>query len=150
MRDNRSKKKVLILGAGTAGLAAALELERASVREPELEVTLVDQRNYHLFLPLLYQVVTGGLDPGHICFPVRALLRKGGTSGPVRFRESRVQGIDIEHKRVLTDHEELEWDYLVVALGSTTNFFGMADVEKSVLPLKSLRDGIKHPQLHTG
>lgn len=135
-------KRVLILGAGAAGLSAALELERASASEPGLEVTLVDQHNYHLFLPLLYQVVTGGVEPGHICFPLRSLLRKGGTAGPVRFRQNFIQSLDVDRKRVTTDDGELEWDYLVLALGSTTDFFGLADIEKNALPLKSLRDGI--------
>ena len=142
MNESGSKKRVLILGAGSAGLTAALELERASAEKPELEVTLVDQHNYHLFLPLLYQVVTGGVEPGHISFPLRSLLRQGGTIGPVTFRQSQVQSIDLDGKRVTTDDGELKWEYLVVALGSTTNFFGLAGIEKNVLPLKSLRNGI--------
>lgn len=135
------KKRVLILGAGSAGLSAALELERASAA-PELEVTLIDQQNYHLFQPLLYQVVTGGAEPGHICFPLRSLLRQGGTGVPVRFRQSLVQAVDIERRVVTTDYGELEWDYLVVALGGTTNFFDMEGVERNAMTLKSLRDGI--------
>jgi NADH dehydrogenase len=142
MSSNEGKKRVLILGAGSAGLSAALELERASASLPELEVTLVDHQNYHLFLPLLYQVVTGGVEPGHICFPVRSLLRKGGTAGPILFTESSIQSIELEKKKVITRDGELGWDYLVVALGSTTNFFGLDDVEKNALPLKSLSDGI--------
>jgi len=139
---SKYKKKVLILGAGSAGVGAARELKKASAGAPELEVTLVDQQNYHFVLPLIYQVVTGSVAPGHISFPVRILLRQGGTAGRVKFRQSRVQGIDVERKIVTTDDGELEWDYLVVALGSTTNFFGMDEVEKNALTFRSLRDGI--------
>jgi len=136
------KKRVLILGAGAAGLGVALELKKASAGAPELEVTLVDQRNYHHPLPFIWQVVSGSVEPGHISFPLHALLRRRGAEGPVKFRQGRVQGIDVEKKVVSTDTGKLKWDYLVIALGSTTNFFGMADVEENSLNLKSLRDAV--------
>ena len=136
------KKRVLILGAGAAGIGAALELKKASAGAPGLEVTLVDQRNYHHPLPFIWQVVSGSVEPGHISFPLHALLRRRGAEGPVKFRQSQVQGIDVEKKVVSTDAGKLEWDYLVVALGSTTNFFGMADAEENSLILKSLRDAV--------
>ena len=136
------KKKVLILGAGAAGLGVALELKKASAGAPELEVTLVDQRNYHHPLPFIWHVVSGSVEPSHISFPLHALLRRRGAEGEVKFKQSRVQGIDVEKKIVSTDDGELEWDYLVVALGSTTNFFGMADVEENSLIFKSLRDAV--------
>jgi NADH dehydrogenase len=136
------KKRVIILGAGAAGISAALELEKASAGVPGLEVTLVDQWDYHLLLPFVWQVVSGSVEPGHISFPLHALLRRRGIKGPVKFKQSRVQGIDAEKKVVSTDDGELEWDYLVIALGSTTNFFGMADVEKNSLILKSLNDAV--------
>ncbi len=139
---SEGKKRVLILGAGSAGLSAALELQRNRSTEPRLEITLVDQHNYHLFTPLLYQVVTGGVEPGHISFPLRSLLHHGGVVGPVMFRQSQIQGIDLDKKKVITDNGELGWDYLVVALGSTTNFFDLSDGENHALSLKSLRDGI--------
>jgi NADH dehydrogenase len=136
------KKRVVILGAGAAGLGVALELKKASPGTLGLEVTLVDQRNYHHPLPFIWQVVSGSVEPGHISFPLHALLRRRGAEGPVKFRQSRVQGIDVEKKVVSTDAGKLKWDYLVVALGSTTNFFGMAGVEKNSLILKSLRDAV--------
>jgi NADH dehydrogenase len=136
------KKRVLILGAGAAGISTALELKKASAGVPGLEVTLVDQRDYHHPLPFVWHVVSGSVEPGHISFPLPALLRARGVTGPVKFKQSRVQGIDMGRKVVSTDDGELEWDYLVVALGSTTNFFGMADVEKSSLILKSVRDAV--------
>ena len=136
------KKRVLILGAGAAGIGAALELKKASAGAPGLEVTLVDQRDYHHPLPFIWHVVSGSVEPSHISFPLHALLRRRSAAGPVKFRQSRVQGIDVERKVVSTDDGELEWDYLVVALGSTTNFFGMADVEENSLSFKSLRDAV--------
>ena len=136
------KKRVIILGAGAAGISAALELKKASAGVPGLEVTLVDQRNYHHPLPFIWQVVSGSVEPGHISFPLHALLRRRGAEGPVKFRQSRVQGIDVEKKVVSTDAGELKWDYLVVALGSATNFFGMADVEENSLSFKSLREAV--------
>jgi NADH dehydrogenase len=136
------KKRVLILGAGAAGIGAALELKKASAGVPGLEVTLVDQWDYHLLLPFVWQVVSGSVEPSHISFPLHALLGRKGAAEPIKFKQSRVQGIDVEKQVVSTDSGELGWDYLVIALGSTTNFFGMAEVEKSSLILKSLRDAV--------
>jgi NADH dehydrogenase len=135
-------KRVLILGAGSAGITVALELKKAFARTPGLEVTLVDQQNYHFVIPMIYQVVAGSVEPGFISFPLRILLRQKGTSGRFEFIQSRVHSIDPERKKVITDKGELEWDYLVIALGSTANFFGMDEVEKNALRFRSLRDAI--------
>jgi NADH dehydrogenase len=136
------KKKVLILGAGAAGISAALELKKASARTPGLDVTLVDQRNYHHPLPFIWHVVSGSVEPGDISFPLHTLLRRRGAEGVVKFKQGWVQAIDVEKKVVSTDAGKLKWDYLVVALGSTTNFFGMSDVEKNSLSFKSLKDAV--------
>jgi NADH dehydrogenase len=137
-----AKKKVLILGAGAAGISAALELKKASARTPGLEVTLVDQRDYHHPLPFIWHVVSGSIEPGYISFPLRSLLEGSGTEGSVQFRQSEVKDIDVEKKVVSTDAGKLKWDYLVVALGSTTNFFGMVDVEENSLSFRSLKDAV--------
>jgi len=136
------KKRVLILGAGAAGLGVALALKKASAGAPRLEITLVDQRNYHHPLPFIWHVVSGSVKPAHISFPLHALLRRRGAEGSLEFRQSRVQVIDVEKKVVSTDAGKLKWDYLVVALGSTTNFFGMSDVEEDSLSFKSLADAV--------
>jgi NADH dehydrogenase len=133
------KKRVLILGAGAAGISVALELKKASAGALEMDVTLVDQRDYHHPLPFIWHVVSGSVEPGHISFPLHDLL---GGRDAVKFKQSRVQGIDVARKVVSTADGELEWDYLVVALGGTTNFFGMADAEESSLILKSLSDAV--------
>src|SRR5512136_790574 len=135
-------KRVLILGAGSAGIAAALELKKASARNPEIQVTLVDQQNYHFVVPMIYQVVAGSVDPSFISFPIRMLLRQKPAAGQSRYIQSRVQSIDTEKKKVTTDKGELEWDYLVIALGSTANFFGLNEVEKIAIRFRSLREAI--------
>lgn len=142
MAMDKNKNRVVILGAGAAGIHTAMELKKASSHIPGLEVTLVDQRDYHHPLPFVWQVVSGSVAPGHISFPLRALLGRKDASGMVKFKQCRVQRVDIDKRKVSTDDRELEWDYLVVALGSTTNFFGMADVEEGSLVLKSLSDAV--------
>ncbi len=139
---SEQKKRVVILGAGSAGIGVALGLKRASAGAPKMEVTLVDQQNYHFVIPMIYQVVAGSVEPSFISFPLRILLRQKATAGRLKFIQSRVQGIDTEKKKVITDKGALEWDYLVIALGSTANFFGMNDVEKNAIRFRSLRDAI--------
>lgn len=136
------EKRVVILGAGSAGLSAALELKKGSAKVPEMQVTLVDRRDYHFVLPLVYQVVTGSVSPSHISFPLRILLRQRRAAGQFSFVQSQVRSIDVDRRTVETDAGELRWDYLVVALGSTTSYFGMEEVERNALRFKSLRDGI--------
>jgi NADH dehydrogenase len=143
MTMGEDNKKVLILGAGAAGISTAVELKKASARLPGLDVTLVDQRDYHQALPFIWHVVSGSVEPYHICFPLDVLLKRRRAAQSVHFRQNRVQGIDVEKKVVSTDDGDLEWNYLVVALGSTTNFFGMADVEENSLKFKSLEDAIR-------
>ena len=136
------KKRVIILGAGAAGISAALELNKAFIDVPGPEVTLVDQRSYHHPLPFIWQVVSGSVGPGHISFPLHDLLRRGSAMGPVKFRQGQIQSINVKKKMVSTDAGKLQWDYLVVALGSTTNFFGMTDAEENSLSFKSLKDAV--------
>jgi NADH dehydrogenase len=136
------KKRIVILGAGFGGLFAAVEFERLARLLPGVEVTLVDSNNYHLFVPLLYHVATGGIEPGNICFPVRSILKNGGAAPPVVFRECQVQSLDLEKKRVITDRAELDYDYLIFALGSTTNYYGIPGLEQNIVPLKTIADGV--------
>ncbi len=130
----------MILGAGFAGLFAAKEFEKLCRRMPDTEVTLIDRNNYHMFVPLLYHVATGGIDAGNICFAVRATLRNGGTVPPVMFRECEVQSIDLQKKTVVAGQTEFPYDYLVVGLGSTNNYYGVPGVEENATPLKTIED----------
>lgn len=130
------------MGAGAAGIGAAQRLSRAHGNLPGLHVTLVDRLEYHCPLPFTWQVVSGSVEPASLAFPLHAVLRDGRVSGSIEFRRAAVHGIDVGRKVVDTDVGELRWDYLVVALGSTTNFFGMTDVEDNSLTLRSLSDAI--------
>ena len=138
-----TKKRVVILGAGSAGVSVALGLRKAATRIPGMEVTLVDRKNYHPVLPLAYQVVTGSVAPNQISFPMHKLLKEKRKDAKVKFRQGKVQTVDVQNKVVVTDTGQIEWDYLVLALGSKTNFFGMSDMEAIALPFRSVKDGIE-------
>lgn len=130
--------RVVIIGAGFAGLAAATELGQAGTHGEKVVPILVDRNNFHLFTPLLYQVATGGVEPGHITYPVRYIARENG----FLFRESEVQAIDLERKILRLDDGFLTYDYLIVAVGSVPNFFGMQDVARHALTLKWTGDAV--------
>ena len=125
---------VVIVGAGFGGLRAARALRRAPVR-----VTIVDRHNYHLFQPLLYQVATAGLSPEDIAHPVRAILRRQRNAG---FRLAEVEAVDFEAKRLETTTGPVPYDFLVLAVGGATNFFGLRSLEASALPLKDVEDAV--------
>ena len=123
-------ERILILGGGFAGNAAAHAL-----RGQGLEVTLIDQCNYHLFQPLLYQVAAGDLQAEAIATPQRRLLRGGG----LHFRLGRVVRLDLpQHSIVLDDGDILPYDYLFIAIGTVTNFFGNAAIASHALQIKGV------------
>ena len=125
---------VAIVGAGFGGLRAAQALRKAPVR-----ITLVDRRNYHLFQPLLYQVATAGLAPEDIAHPVRAIFRGQRN---FEFRLAEVTGLDLARRTLQTTTGELGFDFLILAPGGTSNFFGLASVEENGLPLKDIEDAV--------
>ncbi len=125
------RPRVVVLGAGFAGLAAAKRL----ANEP-VDVLIVDRRNYHTFSPLLYQVATAGLNPADVAYPVRSIFRKAPN---VSFRQGSVSSVEsAEHLVCLDDGTALAYDYLVVALGATTNFFGVPGAAEFAFPLYRL------------
>src|ERR1035437_3672355 len=125
--------RIVIVGGGFGGLSAASALRRTPV-----QVTLIDRRNFHLFQPLLYQVVTGGLSPANIAAPLRGLL-KHQRSTEVRLGD--VVDIDVtNHHVILTGDEEIGYDTLIVATGSTPHYFGHDEWQKAASPLKSIVD----------
>ncbi len=128
-----NRPRVVILGAGFGGLTAAKALSK------DADVTVVDRHNFQTFLPLLYQVATAGLAADHVAHPVRGALRKSG----VKFRMGSPISIDHKNKSVKLDSSEvLEFDHLVVALGSATADFGVAGVNEHALGMKSVHEAI--------
>lgn len=125
-----SKKRVVIVGMGFGGLRAAKALAGSDV-----ELTMIDRNNYHLFQPLLYQVATAGLEQEAIAYPLRGLTRRWQGAS---FLLSEISGVDLTGKSVLTDSGPVPYDYLVVAAGSRTNFFGMESVAAHAFDLKRL------------
>jgi NADH dehydrogenase len=123
---------VVIIGAGVAGLTAARALARAPVH-----VTLIDQRNHHLFQPLLYQVATAGLAPTQIATPIRAILRKQRNVDVIL---AEVDRVDAKTKRVLIGDRSIGFDYLIVATGARHSYFGRQEWERFAPGLKTFDD----------
>jgi NADH:ubiquinone reductase (H+-translocating) len=128
-----TRPRVVIVGAGFGGLSAARALRRA-----DADVLVIDQHNYHLFQPLLYQVASGLLDPSEIAHPVRSVLR-GHTNTDVRM--DVVRGIDIDHRVVRCD-VDIRYDHLIVAAGAVTNHLGNRHLAEHTLGLKGLNDAL--------
>ncbi|MGK0413468.1 MAG: NADH dehydrogenase [Polaribacter sp.] len=122
--------RVVIIGGGFAGLAVAKGLE-----EQELQVVMVDKHNYHTFQPLLYQVATGGLEPDSIAFPLR---KRFNDVENFYFRLTEVVKIHADKKLIETSIGNLEYDELIIATGSTTNFFGNTNIKKYSMEMKSI------------
>jgi len=126
---------VVIVGAGFGGLRAARALRRAPV-----QVVLLDRNNYHLFQPLLYQVATAGLEPDQIAKPVRAILRGQKNFD---FRMVEVSGVDFNGRRLQTSAGPIAYDFLILAHGGETNFFGLDGVQTHGLSLKDVADAVE-------
>ncbi len=126
--------KVVVIGGGFGGLSAVRGLEDAG---RDIEVTLIDRRNFHLFQPLLYQVATGGLSPANIAAPLRGVVR---TQRNVRVVLDEVTGFDLEHKQVLAVESTHDYDVLVVATGSHYNYFGHPEWAAVAPSLKTIED----------
>ena len=138
----RNKKKIVILGGGFAGVECAKQLEKEFGNNPEIELVMVSEDNFLLFTPMLPQVASGMIETRHIVLPIRTICKK------TKFYESRIKNIDPYGKIVTLwgtgDKRSisLHYDFLVIALGSETNFFGMADVEKNAYTMKTLNDAV--------
>ncbi len=128
------KSKIVIIGAGFGGL----ELAKAFHKKP-VEILLIDRNNYHNFQPLMYQVATGGLEPGSIAYPVRRIFRRYNN---VSFRMAEVLEVDLERSQISTSIGTVNFDYLVIASGSENNFYNFEPVKDKLLTLKSVPDAL--------
>ena len=138
---NSRLPRVVIVGGGFAGLALV-----EGLKNKDVQVVLIDRNNFHQFQPLFYQVATSGLEPDSIVFPFRKQI-KGYRN--VSFRLAEVQEIQASANTLITDKGKLTYDYLVLATGTKTNFFGMEEVERNSLGMKDIRDSlnIRHMML---
>jgi len=126
-------KRVVIIGGGFAGLKLALKLCRK-----KFQIVLIDRNNYHLFQPLLYQVAMSGLEPSAISFPIRKIFQKT----KVQYRMADLLKVIPENNEILTSIGLLKYDFLVLATGAKTNFFGQENIEKFTLKMKSAPDAL--------
>ena len=126
-------KHVVIVGGGFAGLNAAKQLGRST----ELQITLVDRQNYHLFQPLLYQVAMAGLSPADIAAPIRSVLASQRNTSVL---QGTVQNVDLEANRIATDFGTLNYDYLMLCCGAAPTYFGHPEWESFAPSLKTIPD----------
>ncbi|MCK7590971.1 NAD(P)/FAD-dependent oxidoreductase [Subsaxibacter sp. CAU 1640] len=126
--------KIVIIGAGFGGITIAKSLKNKPV-----EVLLIDQHNYHNFQPLMYQIATGGLEPDSIAYPVRRIFREQDN---ISFRMAKVERVEATAKVLHTSIGDISYDYLVIATGSTNNFFNFEPVKNKLLTLKSIPDAL--------
>ncbi len=122
--------RIVIIGGGFAGISLAKQLGKQDV-----QVVLLDKNNYHNFQPLLYQVSTGGLEPDSIAYPIRKILKDYPN---FFFRLANVTEIDTQKNKVVTDIGALKFDYLVIATGSKTNFYGNDSIAKNSMAMKTI------------
>ncbi|MBU2493621.1 MAG: NAD(P)/FAD-dependent oxidoreductase [Bacteroidetes bacterium] len=129
------KEKIVIIGGGFGGLNAAKSLKKTGA-----EITLIDKTNHHLFQPLLYQVAAAALSPGDIATPIRGVLRKRKN---IKVIMEKVISIDRKNKKVILKDDEIEFDYLIVAVGSRHSYFGNDQWENFAPGLKTISDALK-------
>ena len=128
------KPKIVIVGGGFGGIKLAKLFAKENV-----DITIVDRHNFHLFQPLLYQVSTSVLSTDEIAYPIRSFFRNNKN---VHLFMAKAQGVDQERNVLLTNHGEIEYDYLILAAGATTNFFGMKEVEEHSFGMKTLQEAL--------
>lgn len=133
--EHTDKKKVVIVGGGLGGLELAFKLVGS-----DFQVVLVDKNNYHQFPPLIYQVASAGLEPSSISFPFRRLFQG---QKDFFFRMAEVKAVDAAGKKIATSVGDIHYDYLVLAAGARTNFFGNKEIEAATLPMKSVSEAMR-------
>lgn len=126
--------RVVIVGCGFAGLSLAKKLQ-----DQPFQIILLDKNNYHNFQPLMYQVATAGLEPDSIAYPIRKIFKRQKN---INFRLSEVLKIDQDDKLLITTTGVLHYDYLVIASGSKTNYFGNKNIEALSMPMKTIPEAL--------
>ena len=140
--ESRDKKRILVVGGGFAGVECIIKLESYFQNNHNFEITLVSEDNFLLFTPMLPQVAAGTIETRHIVTPIRTLIKK------TKFYEAKIKNID-PHGKIVTlfgtkesRGMRIHYDFLIVALGSQTNFFGMKDVEENSYRMNTINDAI--------
>jgi NADH dehydrogenase len=131
---NPSYKRIVIVGAGFAGLKLAQKLAHTN-----FQVVILDKNNYHMFQPLLYQVATAALSPSAVSFPLRRIFHK---TDNIVFRMAVVKEVDKKNRQVHTNLGTISYDYLVLSQGANTNYFGNANIQKFCAPMKSTSEAL--------
>jgi NADH dehydrogenase len=144
------QRRILILGGGFAGIKVLTQLQRAFQNDVSIDITLVSRDNFFLFTPMLPEVSSGMIETRNIVTPVRAFCNRA------KFYEANIESVDLKNKQVLITHaigkqtdpigwrnHTLNYDYLVVALGSETNFFGMTEVARNAFTVKTISEQSK-------
>ncbi len=135
IQKTSTKPRVVIIGAGFAGIEAAKTLEKAAV-----EVVLIDRNNYHTFIPMLYQVATAIVDPQQVVYPIRRMFRQASN---LCFLQAEVNKVDFEHQFLTTtEGVKIEYDRLILATGSDSQYLGVTGAPEYALPLRSLTEAI--------
>jgi NADH dehydrogenase len=132
--ESGQRPRVVIVGGGFAGLGAA-----AGLRGTDVDVTLIDQHNHHVFTPLIYQVATAMLEPSEIAHPIRTFLRRHEHAD---FRLGRVSGIDRARREVRTEHGTIPYDYLIIAAGSSNNYFKHPEIAESSFGINDVGEAV--------
>ena len=133
--EHTDKKRIVIVGGGLGGLELDFKLV-----DDDYQVVLIDKNNYHQFPPLIYQVASGGLEPSSISFPFRRLFQG---KKDFFFRMAKAESVNTDKKIINTTVGEIDYDYLVMAFGAKTNFFGNKDIEATTLPMKSVSEAMR-------
>lgn len=128
-------KRVVIVGAGFGGLALAREI----AKRDDLQIVLIDRNNFHQFQPLFYQVAMAGLEASAISFPLRKVFQ---SKKNVHIRITEVLQINPDRQSIDTELGEITYDYLVIATGASTNYFGMKEIEERAIPMKTVSEAI--------
>ncbi len=136
--SSQPKQRIVIIGGGFAGLNLVKSLNRN-----KFEVTLINRHNYHSFPPLFYQIASSGLDPGSICFPLRRELYRRLDGKNMNLVMGNATAIDVNRHVVKVDDKEVAYDKLVIATGTTNNFFNMPELQQEVYTLKSAPQALR-------